>query len=204
MNDAMSLGVHRCWKNQFVDMMGTLSKKNIYDESGKVTGRAPLRILDVAGGTGDISFRILEKAKKDSLESGLSVDITVSDINPKMLEVGKKRAVEAGIFHELQFTELNAEDLSSIEDEHFDMYTIAFGIRNVTNREKALKEAHRVLGKGGRFMCLEFSQVEVPIFKDIYDFYSFNVIPQLGHFLANDKDSYQYLVESIKKFPKQA
>ncbi len=99
--------------------------------------------------------------------------------------------------------ETNAEDLKDLKSDDYDLYTIAFGIRNVTNRQKALSEAYRVLRKGGRFMCLEFSEVEVPIFKQFYDFYSFNVIPQLGHFIANDKDSYQYLVESIRKFPKQ-
>ena len=121
----------------------------------------PLKVIDVAGGTGDISFRILNKAKADSPHSKFSQ-----------------------------------------QTNHNDLYTIAFGIRNVTNRQKALSEAYRVLRKGGRFMCLEFSEVEVPIFKQFYDFYSFNVIPQLGHFIANDKDSYQYLVESIRKFPK--
>lgn len=120
-----------------------------------------------------------------------------------MLEVGKKRAVERGSFHDLDFKVINAEDLSSIESESHDLYTIAFGIRNVTDRDQALREAYRILKKGGRFMCLEFSEVVVPVFKQIYDTYSFNAIPQLGHLLANDKDSYQYLVESIRKFPKQ-
>ena len=132
----------------------------------------------------------------------LSVDITVSDINPSMLDVGKKRAVERGIFHDLNFKVLNAEDLSSIESDSHDLYTIAFGIRNVTDRDLALREAHRILRKGGRFMCLEFSDVVIPGFKQVYDNYSFNAIPILGQLLANDRDSYQYLVESIRKFPK--
>ncbi len=163
----------------------------------------PLKCLDVAGGTGDISFKILEKSKRDNPNSSLSVDITVSDINPDMLEVGKKRAIEQGIFHDLQFKILNAEQLESIESNSMDLYTIAFGIRNVTNRDQALKEAYRVLRPGGRFMCLEFSHVIVPGFKQFYDAYSFNVIPQMGHMIANDRDSYQYLVESIRMFPKQ-
>jgi len=127
----------------------------------------------------------------------------VSDINPDMLEVGKKRAVERGSFHDLDFKVINAEDLSVFADDSHDLYTIAFGIRNVTNRPKALKEAYRILRKGGRFMCLEFSEVVIPGFKQFYDVYSFNAIPYMGHLLANDKDSYQYLVESIRKFPKQ-
>lgn len=131
------------------------------------------------------------------------MDIIVSDINPDMLEVGKKRAVERGTFQDLQFMVLNAEDLSALESDSLDLYTIAFGIRNVTDRPKALREAHRCLRRGGRFMCLEFSEVVVPGFKQFYDFYSFNVIPDLGKAIANDRDSYQYLVESIKMFPKQ-
>lgn len=119
-----------------------------------------------------------------------------------MLEVGKKRAVERGSFHELDFKVLNAEDLSCFEDNSHDLYTIAFGIRNVTDRPKALREAHRVLRRGGRFMCLEFSEVVVPGFKQIYDTYSLNAIPIMGQLLANDSDSYKYLVESIRKFPK--
>ena len=118
------------------------------------------------------------------------MNITVSDINPDMLEVGKKRAVERGSFHELDFKVLNAEDLSSLPSDSFDLYTIAFGIRNVTDRDQALKEAYRVLRKGGRFMCLEFSDVVVPGFKQFYDTYSFNAIPIMGQMLANDRDSY--------------
>lgn len=164
----------------------------------------PLKVLDVAGGTGDISFKIHNKAKIDNPHSSdLHVDITVSDINPDMLEVGKKRAIEQGIFHDLKFMVANAEQLTEVASDSMDLYTVAFGIRNVTDRDKALHEAHRVLRKGGRFMCLEFSEVVVPGFKEFYDLYSFNVIPQLGHLVANDRDSYQYLVESIRMFPKQ-
>lgn len=132
-----------------------------------------------------------------------SVDIIVSDINPNMLEVGKKRAVERGVYDELSFMVANAEQLTEITDNSLDLYTIAFGIRNVTDRPKALREAYRGLRKGGRFMCLEFSEVVVPGFKQIYDTYSFNVIPELGHLIANDRESYKYLVESIRMFPKQ-
>jgi ubiquinone/menaquinone biosynthesis methyltransferase len=200
MNDAMSFGVHRCWKHTFVNQIGPLRMRKLKQDGEWID--VPLKCLDVAGGTGDIAFKILEKASVDSSSS--AVDIIVSDINPDMLEVGKKRAVERGIFHDLSFMELNAEQLEGIESDSLDLYTIAFGIRNVTDRAKALKEAHRVLRKGGRFMCLEFSEVVVPGLKQVYDTYSFNVIPEMGHVIANDRDSYQYLVESIKMFPKQA
>lgn len=202
MNDAMSVGVHRLWKNEFVNSIGPLKPRKNLDEEGKIVSTEPLRCLDVAGGTGDISFRILDKAWLDSPEQ-LSVKLTVSDINPNMLDVGKKRAVERGSFHDLDFQVLNAEDLSMFESDSHDLYTIAFGIRNVTDRQKALSEAYRILRRGGRFMCLEFSEVVVPGFKQIYDNYSFHAIPMMGQLLANDADSYQYLVESIRKFPKQ-
>lgn len=203
MNDAMSLGVHRVWKNLFVDQIGPIRKRRIMKDGMPTDDLVPLQVLDVAGGTGDISFRILEKSKIDNPNGELAVNITVSDINADMLEVGKKRAVERGIFHDLAFKVVNAEELEGIESESKDLYTIAFGIRNVSDRPKALAEAYRVLRPGGRFMCLEFSEVVVPGFKQFYDAYSFNVIPQLGGMIANDKDSYQYLVESIRMFPKQ-
>lgn len=206
MNDAMSLGVHRMWKNYFIDQIGPIKKRRVLDQNGSLTDElVPMRCLDVAGGTGDISFKILEKSKRDNPHDtqSLAVDITVSDINPDMLEVGKKRAIEQGIYHDLQFKIFNAEELEGLQDNSMDLYTIAFGIRNVTDRSKALKEAYRVLRPGGRFMCLEFSEVVVPGFKQFYDTYSFNVIPELGHYVANDRDSYQYLVESIRMFPKQ-
>jgi len=158
MNDAMSLGVHRLWKDEFVKSIGPLKPRKIIDEKGVLVQTEPLKCLDVAGGTGDISFRILDKASQDSPEV-LSVNITVSDINADMLTVGKKRAVERGSYHDLSFEVVNAEDLSLFESDSHDLYTIAFGIRNVTDRAKALKEAHRILRRGGRFMCLEFSEV---------------------------------------------
>lgn len=179
MNDAMSLGIHRLWKDEFVGQIGVIKPRKVLDPQGKVVSTEPMRCLDVAGGTGDISFRILDKAWKDSPEQ-LAAKITVSDINPNMLEVGKKRAVERGSFHDLDFKVVNAEDLSDFESDSHDLYTIAFGIRNVTDRAKALSEAHRILRKGGRFMCLEFSEVVVPGFKQIYDNYSFHMIPWMG------------------------
>jgi ubiquinone/menaquinone biosynthesis methyltransferase len=179
MNDAMSLGIHRVWKNYFIQQIGPIKKRRVLNEKNQFTDELlPLKVLDVAGGTGDISFKILQKSKDDNpLSQDLAVDITVSDINADMLEVGKKRAVEQGIFHDLRFMVANAEELSEVATESMDLYTIAFGIRNVTNRDKALSEAYRVLRPGGRFLCLEFSEVVVPGFKQFYDFYSFNVIP---------------------------
>jgi ubiquinone/menaquinone biosynthesis methyltransferase len=179
MNDAMSLGIHRVWKNYFIQQIGPIKKRRVLNEKNQFTDELlPLKVLDVAGGTGDISFKILQKSKDDNpLSQDLAVDITVSDINADMLEVGKKRAVEQGIFHDLRFMVANAEELSEVASESMDLYTIAFGIRNVTNRDKALSEAYRVLRPGGRFLCLEFSEVVVPGFKQFYDLYSFNVIP---------------------------
>ena len=193
MNDAMSLGIHRVWKNDFVNSIGPLKPRKVLDDKGVVISSEQLRCLDVAGGTGDISFRILDKAWKDSPEQ-LSVKLTVSDINPDMLEVGKKRAMEKDIYDKFDFKVLNAEDLSSIESDSYDLYTVAFGIRNVTDRAKALSEAHRILRPGGRFLCLEFSECQVPGFKQFYDAYSMNAIPIMGLVLARDKESYEYLV----------
>jgi len=191
MNDLMSMGVHRWWKDEFLTDMGT------FDSS------TPLAFLDVAGGTGDIAFRVLEKYRKEVPSYSTlrnSLKITVSDINSEMLEVGKQRALEKG--YEMDWVEANAEELP-FEDDTFDYYTIAFGIRNVPDRLKALKEAYRVLKKGGRFMCLEFSKVEYPGLDNAYSLYSHYYIPTLGQLVAGDKDSYQYLVESIEKFPSQ-
>lgn len=200
MNDLTSLGVHRAWKQYFVDSIGPLRMKRTLDQDGKIVGEQPLRILDVAGGTGDISFKIYEKALQTP--GPLPVDITVSDINANMLEVGQKRALQRG-YRELSWLEANAETIPEMESDSRDLYTIAFGIRNVSDRPKALREAHRILKKGGRFMCLEFSEVVVPGLREFYDFYSFNMIPIIGQLAVNDSHSYQYLVESIRKFPKQ-
>ncbi|SDD35675.1 demethylmenaquinone methyltransferase / 2-methoxy-6-polyprenyl-1,4-benzoquinol methylase [Sphingomonas sp. YR710] len=174
MNDAMSVGMHRLWKDRFVR---------------RVRPRAGETILDMAGGTGDIAFRMAKHG----------ADVTVSDINGAMLEVGMERAKKRGI-DGLVWSEQNAETLS-FGDKAFDAYTIAFGIRNVTHIDKALAEAHRVLKRGGRFYCLEFSTTLWPGFAEIYDAYSHKVVPKLGKLLAHDEDSYRYLIESIRRFP---
>ncbi len=177
MNDAMSGGLHRLWKDRFVR---------------RVKPREGEHILDMAGGTGDIAFRMAP--------SGAS--ITVADINPEMLAVGVGRAAERGI-DGLVWTEANAETLQ-FPDRFFDAYTIAFGIRNVTDIPKALREANRVLKRGGRFFCLEFSTTLWPGFAEAYDAYSHHLVPKLGKLLANDEDSYRYLIESIRRFPDMA
>ncbi len=174
MNDAMSGGMHRLWKDRFV---------------ARVKPRDGEQILDMAGGTGDIAFRLAK--------SGAAV--TVADINPAMLEVGMERAQKRGL-DGLVWSEANAETLQW-PDKFFDAYTIAFGIRNVTDIPAALAEAHRVLRRGGRFFCLEFSTTTWPGFKQAYDLYSHKLVPQLGKALAHDEDSYRYLIESIRRFP---
>lgn len=174
MNDAMSGGLHRAWKDLFVR---------------RVKPRMGEHILDMAGGTGDIAFRMAP--------SGAA--ITVADINPQMLEVGMERAAKRGI-DGLVWTEANAETLQ-FPDRFFDAYTIAFGIRNVTDIPKALREAHRVLRRGGRFFVLEFSTTVWPGFGQAYDAYSHHLVPKLGKLLAKDEDSYRYLIESIRRFP---
>lgn len=176
MNDAMSAGAHRLWKDVFVR---------------RVKPRAGETILDMAGGTGDIAFRLARSG----------ADITVADINPAMLDVGMDRAMKRGI-DGLVWTEANAETLQ-FPDRFFDAYTIAFGIRNVTHIDVALKEAYRVLKIGGRFLCLEFSECQVPILDRLYDFHSFEVIPRLGQIAAGSAEPYRYLVESIRRFPNQ-
>jgi demethylmenaquinone methyltransferase / 2-methoxy-6-polyprenyl-1,4-benzoquinol methylase len=174
MNDAMSGGLHRLWKDQFV---------------ARVKPRQGERILDMAGGTGDIAFRMARRG----------AELTVADINPSMLGVGMERAKKKGL-DGLLWAEENAETLS-FADKQFDAYTIAFGIRNVTDIPKALREAHRVLKRGGRFFCLEFSTTTWPGFKEVYDAYSHRLVPQLGKLIADDEDSYRYLIESIRRFP---
>jgi demethylmenaquinone methyltransferase / 2-methoxy-6-polyprenyl-1,4-benzoquinol methylase len=182
MNDLMSAGLHRLWKRRMV--------KQIPLQRG-------MHLLDMAGGTGDITFRFLERAK----EKGISVSATVSDINAAMLEEGRKRAIDRGILKNIDFKEANAEKLP-FADESFEAYSIAFGIRNVTHRMQALKEAYRVLKPGGRFLCLEFSHVENAGLQKLYDAYSFHVIPAVGERITNNRAAYQYLVESIRMFPK--
>ena len=175
MNDLMSGGMHRLWKERFV---------------ARVKPRAGEHILDMAGGTGDIAFRL---ARRGAL-------VTVSDINPDMLGVGMARAKAKNI-DGLTWQVENAETLT-FPDNSFDAYTIAFGIRNVTDIPKALREAHRVLKRGGRFYCLEFSTSEWPGFGELYDRYSEHLIPRIGKLVAKDEDSYRYLVESIRRFPR--
>ncbi|KMZ74763.1 Demethylmenaquinone methyltransferase [Zostera marina] len=197
MNDLMSVGLHRLWKDKLVS---------------KLTPFHGMKHLDVAGGTGDIAFRVLERINNVSRtategrvpEVENETQVYVCDINVDMLNVGKKRAHERGYdrLNYLHWVEGDAEALS-FEDCSMDAYTIAFGIRNVTHIEQALAEAYRVLKRGGRFLCLELSHVEMPVFKQIYDCYSFSVIPSLGKLVADDKESYQYLVESIRRFPSQ-
>ncbi len=175
MNDLMSAGMHRVWKDDFV--------RALKPRRGEA-------ILDMAGGTGDIAFRI----------AAAGADVTVADINPAMLDVGIARAADKGLTS-LVWREENAETLS-FPDRSFDAYTIAFGIRNVTDIPAALAEAHRVLRFGGRFFCLEFSTTTWPGFGEIYDLYSEKLVPRIGKAVAGDADSYRYLIESIRRFPR--
>jgi demethylmenaquinone methyltransferase/2-methoxy-6-polyprenyl-1,4-benzoquinol methylase len=174
MNDAMSGGMHRLWKDKFV--------RRVKPQRGEA-------ILDMAGGTGDIAFRL----------AAAGAQVTVSDINQDMLDVGIERALDKG-FDSLVWSRQNAEELS-FPDRFFDAYTIAFGIRNVTRIDAALAEAHRVLKHGGRFYCLEFSTTQWPGFKEVYDLYSHKLVPRIGSAIAGDADSYRYLIESIRRFP---
>ncbi len=178
MNDLMSGGLHRLWKNHLVR---------------KIRPQKGLHYLDVAGGTGDIAFRIRQKAGPDCR-------ITLCDLNTEMLAVGRDRAMDHGFTDDFEWVTGNAESLP-LQDESVDVYTIAFGLRNVTHIDTALREALRVLKQGGRFYCLEFSKVNEPFLAKIYDSYSYRLIPKIGEIVAKDRDSYQYLVESIRKFP---
>ncbi|WP_146592344.1 bifunctional demethylmenaquinone methyltransferase/2-methoxy-6-polyprenyl-1,4-benzoquinol methylase UbiE [Puniceibacterium confluentis] len=179
MNDAMSMGIHRIWKDAMMDWLAP---------------RAGQKLLDVAGGTGDISFRFLKRAG--------SGHATVLDLTEPMLVEGRKRAEAEAMAASLDWIVGDAMALP-FEDNTFDVYTISFGIRNVTRPQEALNEAYRVLKPGGRLMVLEFSQIPNPAMQWAYDRYSFNVIPAMGQVIANDRESYQYLVESIRKFPDQ-
>ncbi|MCL7408825.1 bifunctional demethylmenaquinone methyltransferase/2-methoxy-6-polyprenyl-1,4-benzoquinol methylase UbiE [Marivivens donghaensis] len=179
MNDVMSVGIHRVWKDAMMDWLAP---------------RPGQKLLDVAGGTGDISFRFLKRAG-----SGHS---TVLDLTESMLVAGRQRAEADDMADSLDWVVGDAMKLP-FPDNTFDVYTISFGIRNVTRPQEALNEAYRVLRKGGRLMVLEFSQLPNPMMQKAYDLYSFNVIPRMGQLIANDRDSYQYLVESIRKFPDQ-
>ncbi|KAH7913415.1 ubiquinone menaquinone biosynthesis methyltransferase UbiE [Hygrophoropsis aurantiaca] len=192
MNDATSFGVHRLWKDTFVSTL-------------KPGRKGPLRCIDVAGGTGDIALRILDHARETYADRETSVEVV--DINAQMLNEGFTRFKKT-MYHntpQVSFHEANAQELpaSQFKSDTYDLYTIAFGIRNCTSIPAVLKEAHRVLKPGATFACLEFSKVNNPLLSTLYDQYSFSVIPLLGTILAGDRDSYQYLVESIRKFPTQ-
>ena len=182
MNDLMSVGLHRVWKDLMINALNPPRSD------------APFSLLDVAGGTGDIAFRA-------AAASGAGFKATVCDINSDMLAVGRERAVTRNLDDRVSFIEGNAEELA-FADTTFDAYTIAFGIRNVPRIDRALHEAFRVLRPGSRFLCLEFSSVDVPGLDRIYDLFSFKVIPPLGRAVTGDAESYQYLVESIRQFPK--
>jgi len=205
MNDVMSGGVHRIWKDTMVEMLGVRS----------IDGASNLQVLDVAGGTGDIAFRIAHDMARaqQSLGAAAPIDgmeaprIVISDINPAMLAEGRRRAESMASLRSppaprIEWLTADARRLP-FDDCSFDVYTIAFGIRNVTRIDEALREAHRVLRPGGRFVCLEFSHVTNPVLAKVYEKYSFNVIPAMGELIASDRASYQYLVESIRKFPDQ-
>jgi len=179
MNDVMSVGIHRIWKDAMMDWLAP---------------RAGQKLLDVAGGTGDIAFRFLKRAPE--------AQATVFDMTESMLIEGQKRAEAERLSEKLDWVVGDAMDLP-FEDNSFDVYTISFGIRNVTRIPDALSEAFRVLKPGGRLMVLEFSQLPNAGLQKLYDLYSFNVIPRMGQMIANDRDSYQYLVESIRNFPDQ-
>jgi len=180
MNDLMSGGVHRLWKDRLIRM---------------IRPRKEWTYLDVAGGTGDIAFRLYDATDGKA-------PITVYDINASMLKVGEARALDRGILHNMDWVEGNAEKLP-FPDNSFDVYTIAFGLRNVTRIDNALKEAARVLKPGGRFFCLEFSHVDHPALGRAYAAYSDKIIPRIGKMVAGDAESYQYLIESIRKFPRR-
>lgn len=182
MNDLMSAGLHRAWKEALVTAIDP------------PPGATPFRLLDAAGGTGDIAFRVIDAG-------GLGTRVTVADINAEMLSVGRARAMARGFDDVVTFVEANAESWP-FAGCSFDAYSIAFGIRNVPRIDRALAEAYRVLRPGSRFVCLEFSAVDVPGLDVLYDVYSFNVIPALGRMVVGDAEPYRYLVESIRRFPR--
>jgi len=182
MNDLMSGGLHRAWKDALVSAVHPPKSDRTFAH------------LDLAGGTGDVAFRVVQAG-------GGGVRVTVCDINDDMLAVGRERAAERGLDHAVTFEQGNAEELP-YPDRSFDCVTIAFGIRNVPRIDRALAEAYRVLKIGGHFLCLEFSAVDVPGLDRLYELYSFQVIPRIGASVAGDREAYQYLVESIRKFPK--
>lgn len=195
MNDAMSFGIHRLWKNHFI---------NRIDAGMRPGASRPLDFLDVAGGTGDIAFGLLDHAKRAHHDTQSTM--TIADINPDMLAEGQLRYQKSKWndgTDRVKFLVQNGETMEEIPDNSKDVYTIAFGIRNFTNIQAGLNTAYRVLRPGGIFACLEFSHVDNPLLSQVYQAYSFSMIPMMGQLIADDRDSYQYLVESIRRFPKQ-
>jgi len=182
MNDLMSGGLHRAWKDALLTAVNPPKSPRAF------------ALLDLAGGTGDVAFRVAQAG-------GAGTRVTVCDINAEMLAVGAERAAQRGLDHAVTFEQGNAEELP-YPDKSFDCVTIAFGIRNVPRIDRALAEAHRVLKIGGRFLCLEFSSVDVPGLDALYELYSFRLIPRIGQAVTGDREAYQYLVESIRKFPR--
>jgi 2-methoxy-6-polyprenyl-1,4-benzoquinol methylase len=207
MNDLMSLGIHRLWKDHFVRSLnpGFSPLPSTSTSSPDSSSPPGYKILDIAGGTGDIAFRLLHHAH--TINHSPSTTCTISDINPSMLAEGRKRALETPWANSpaLSFLLANAEDLHAarVPSNSIDLYTVAFGIRNFTDKAAALREAYRVLKPGGVFACLEFSKVRNPVFDAVYKRWSFGAIPLIGQLVAGDRASYQYLVESIDRFPAQ-
>lgn len=180
MNDLMSFGIHRLWKRYTIDCSGV---------------RSGMKVLDIAGGTGDLTAQFSRRV-------GPTGEVVLADINAAMLEVGRDKLRNRGLVSNIRYVQANAEDLP-FADDSFDIITIAFGLRNVTDKQKALQSMYRVLKPGGRLLVLEFSKPVQPMLSQVYDFYSFNVLPKMGQWVANDADSYQYLAESIRMHPDQ-
>ncbi|PYI14087.1 ubiquinone biosynthesis methyltransferase COQ5 [Aspergillus japonicus CBS 114.51] len=200
MNDMMSLGIHRLWKDHFVRSLnpGSALPSREHDPSGR-----GWNILDIAGGTGDIAFRMLDHAT--NINHDAATRVTIADINADMLAEGQKRSIQTPYYNtnRLSFLEGNAQSLPSIPSNSVDLYTVVFGIRNFTDKQAALHEAFRVLKPGGVFACMEFSKVDNALFNAVYKQWSFSAIPLIGQLVAGDRESYQYLVESIEQFPSQ-
>ncbi|NBR95809.1 MAG: bifunctional demethylmenaquinone methyltransferase/2-methoxy-6-polyprenyl-1,4-benzoquinol methylase UbiE [Proteobacteria bacterium] len=188
MNDLMSAGIHRLWKNTMINHLNFTQHKNI---------------LDLASGTGDIALKITKQAQKISAQNfSINFSITLSDLNPEMLQIAKAKAIDGNLFRHLDFVVANGENLP-FADDSFDAVTVAFGLRNFTNLGLGLSEIYRVLKPQGKFICLEFSKINDLWLQKLYDLYSFKIIPKIGGLVLNDVDSYQYLVESIRVFPDQ-